>query len=157
MYYLRTHINIKHMKKLFFFLLLVITTKVNSQITDTTDILVYEIDNRTIKAERVCFIEDEVIVDSVLDYHIKTVILVYSNYINTKPDSVSFLTDTGYVSYLITGEVIRNYESSTYQFNVPISSVDYTGSIIITNDQIKVVIPNNESLIKWESKIKVKD
>lgn len=147
------------MKKLFFFLLLVITTKVNSQITDTTDMLVpslyeYKIDSKTIKAERVSFIEDEVIVEPVLDYHIKTVILVY---INTKPDSVSFLTDTGYVSYSITGEVIRSYESSTYQFNVPISSVDYTGSIIITNDQIKVVIPNNESLIKWESKIKVKD
>ncbi len=144
------------MKKLFFFLLLVITTKVNSQITDTTDMLVpslyeYKIDSKTIKAERVSFIEDEVIVEPVLDYHIKTVILVY---INTKPDSISFLTDTGYVSYSLTGEVIRSYESSTYQFNVPIDSVNYTGSIIITNDQIKVVIPNNESLINWESKIK---
>lgn len=143
------------MKKLFFFLLLVITTKVNSQITDTTDMLVpslyeYKIDSKTIKAERVSFIEDEVIVEPVLDYHIKTVILVY---INTKPDSISFLTDTGYVSYSITGEVIKNGESSTYQFNVPIDDKNYTGSIII-NDQIKVVIPNNESLINWESKIK---
>ena len=143
------------MKKLFFFLLLVITTKVNSQITDTTDMLVpslyeYKIDSKTIKAERVSFIEDEVIVEPVLDYHIKTVILVY---INTKPDSISFLTDTGYVSYSITGEVIKNGESSTYQFNVPIDDKNYTGSIII-NDQIKVVIPNNEFLIKWESKIK---
>ena len=144
------------MKKLFFFLLLVITTKVNSQITDTTDMLVsalYEIDSKTIKAERVSFIEDEVIIESVLDYHIETVILFRSNHI----DSISFLTDTGYVSYSITGEVKRSNESSRYQFNVPIDSVDYTGSIIITNDQIKVVIPNNESLIKWESKIKVKD
>ena len=134
------------MKKLLLLLLLVITTKVNSQTTDTTDILVYEIDNKTIKAERICFIEDEVIVDSLLDYNIETVVLL--------PNTISFKTDTGYVSYSLTGEVIRSYESSTYQFNVPIDSVNYTGSIIITNDQIKVVIPNNESLIKWESKIK---
>lgn len=134
------------MKKLLLLLLLVITTKVNSQTTDTTDILVYEIDNKTIKAERICFIEDEVIVDSLLDYNIETVVLL--------PNTISFKTDTGYVSYSLTGEVIRSYESSTYQFNVPIDSVNYTGSIIITNDQIKVVIPNNESLINWESKIK---
>jgi hypothetical protein len=134
------------MKKLLLLLLLVITTKVNSQTTDTTDILVYEIDNKTIKAERICFIEDEVIVDSLLDYNIETVVLL--------PNTISFKTDTGYVSYSLTGEVIRSYESSTYQFNVPIDSVNYTGSIIITNDQIKVVIPNKESLIKWESKIK---
>ncbi len=145
------------MKQLILILLLVVTSKVNSQTIDSSDMFVYEVNSQSIKAMRTCFIENESIEESLPYYYVRMVTLYYSNYINTKPDSIFFLTDTGYVKYPIVGEVIYDNFSNkvTYQFKSFIDGdVYYTGSFTTSNDNdISVIIPSKEHLISWESKV----
>jgi len=148
------------MKQVIFILLTFLVTNLSAQSVDSSDIMVYNVKTETIMAMRTCFIENESIEEILPYYHVSSISLYYSNYMNTKPDSIFFLTDTGYVKYPTIGEVIFDNLSvtDTYIFQSYLESDGTydTGSFTTsTSDEIiNVIIPNKEFIISWESKVK---
>jgi len=148
------------MKQVIFILLTFLVTNLSAQSVDSSDIMVYNVKTETIMAMRTCFIENESIEEILPYYHVSSISLYYSNYMNTKPDSIFFLTDTGYVKYPTIGEVIFDNLSGTvtylFQSYLESDGTYYTGSFTTsTSDEIiNVIIPNKEFIISWESKVK---
>ena len=148
------------MKQVIFILLTFLVTNLSAQSVDSSDIMVYNVKTETIMAMRTCFIENESIEEVLPYYHVNSISLYYSNYMNTKPDSIFFLTDTGYVKHPTIGEVIFDNLSGTvtylFQSYLESDGTYYTGSFTTsTSDEIiNVIIPNKEFLISWESKVK---
>lgn len=151
------------MKKLLLILLVIVTNTVSSQSIESSELFsnlfVYKVKSETIKAYKTYTKSnhDEPTKVHLSDFQVNTISLHYSSYLETSPDSVFFLTDTGYVNYPITGDVISDDKSDTviYKFKSFIKNdgTYLVGFVKLTTYSAEVLVVKEDHIIIWESEL----